>query len=136
MEAKMRKTVLNKTSLTKTIVTLAASAALCLTMLPSAASARGGHGGGGGGMGMHGGMGVHGGMGMRGGMSGGWRGNAVAFHSRGFSRDHDRFTFRHHGFRHFRDGIFVASYVDDDCYIARRVWTPYGWHWRRIWACG
>jgi hypothetical protein len=60
-------------------------------------------------------------------------GNGVAFRHRAFI--HDRFAFRHHRFRFF-PGFYAASYIDDDCYFARRVWTPWGWRWRRVWVCG
>ena len=119
----------------RTITTLIASGALCLTILSAPASARMGGG-------MHGGMGMHG-AGFGGGMSGGFRGAPVAFHTGGFGNGfafrhrgfiHDRFAFRHHRFRHF-PGFFVAS-IGDDCFVARRLWTPWGWRWRRVWACG
>jgi hypothetical protein len=122
----------------KMILTLVASAALCMTILPSPVSA------------MHGGMGMHGG-GFRGGMNAGFRSAPVGtFHARANFRDgfagrnnfafrhrvfiHNRFAF-HHRFRHFRHGFFVAS-IGDDCFVVRQVWTPWGWRWRRIWACG
>jgi hypothetical protein len=128
----------------KTILTLVASAALCMTILPSPVSAM--HGG-------HGGMGMHGGTagGFRGGMSAGYRSAPVgAFHAgpnfrNGLAvRNHfafrnrvfinNRFAF-HHRFRHFRHRFFVAS-IGDDCFVVRQVWTPWGWRWRRVWACG
>ena len=50
-----------------------------------------------------------------------------AFHNRFAFRHHHAFFFRHH--RHF------AFAFGDDCVVIRRVWTPWGWHWRRIWVC-
>ena len=65
----------------------------------------------------------------------------VAFHNRFVVRDRfvlrDRFAFRH--FLPFRHRfVFAASpfIVDDSCTIVRRVWTPWGWRWHRVWACG
>ena len=132
----------------RTIMTLVASAALCLTMLPGPVSARmggGGHGGG-----MHGGMGMHG-AGFGGGMRGGFHSAPVAFHPGHFGNNfasrhnnfafrhrgfiHDRFAFRHHRFRHFPHSFFVAA-IGDDCFVVRQMWTPWGWRWRRVWVCG
>ncbi len=43
---------------------------------------------------------------------------------------------RHHRFRHF---AFVAPFAGyaayDSCYVPRRVWTPWGWEWRRVYVC-
>src|SRR6266568_1399038 len=120
----------------RTIMTLVASAALCLTMLPSPVSARMGGG-------MHGGMAMHG-AGVGGGMRAGFGSAPVAFHTGHFGNSfafrhrafiHDRFAFRHHRFRHFPHSFFVAS-IGDDCFVARQVWTPWGWRWRRVWVCG
>jgi hypothetical protein len=124
------------------IIALAATALLCSLIATSAASARmgGGHFGG---MGGHpGGMGgFHGGMGgFRAAPMGGFRAGpafahrSVAFHHPGFA--HNRFFFRHHRFHRFASPFFFASVVDDGCFVARPVWTPWGWRWRRIWVCG
>ena len=53
---------------------------------------------------------------------------------------HNRFAFRHHHaffFRHHRHFAFIGApfAFGDDCVVVRRVWTPWGWHWRRIWVC-
>lgn len=55
-----------------------------------------------------------------------------AFHNRSAFRHHHAFFFRHH--RHF---AFIGApfAFGDDCVVIRRVWTPWGWHWRRIWVC-
>jgi hypothetical protein len=53
----------------------------------------------------------HGGHHWRGG--GFWRGPGIAF-----------------GF-----GLGAPYYAYGSCYQARRVWTPYGWRWRRTWVC-
>lgn len=124
------------------IIALAATALLCALLASTAASARGGggHGGMGGG---HGGMGM-GGMhgsfgGMRGGFSGvhgGFRGAAIGGFHRPFVGP-GRFAFRHHRFHRFHNGFFFAS-IDDSygCVAVSRVWTPWGWRWRRVWVCG
>src|SRR5579871_1886261 len=49
------------------------------------------------------------------------------------------FAFHHHH-RHFHGGVglfaFGGPYYDDyGCWRLRRVWTPWGWHWRRIYVC-
>jgi len=58
---------------------------------------------------------------------------------------HNRFVFRHHVAhrpffvrRHLRRHFaFVGGplVVSDSCVVVRRVSTPWGWHWRRIWVC-
>lgn len=54
---------------------------------------------------------------------------------------HNRFAFRHHHhaffFRHHRHFAFIGApfAFADNCVVVRRVWTPWGWHWRRIWVC-
>jgi len=119
-------------------IALAATALFFVAMTPNAASARmgggGGHMGGGGG---------HFGGGHVGGMGGGWHGNwgggrfvgHPGFGHRAFF-PRDRFFLRHR-FARFHDGFFFASYDDGyGCVIPRRVWTPWGWRWRRIWVCG
>ncbi len=107
------------------ITALAATALLCTLLASTAASARGGgHGGMGGG---HGGMG-----GGRGGLGvGGMHGFHRPFVGPG------RFAFRHHRFHRFHNGFFFAS-IDDGygCVTVSRVWTPWGWRWRRVWVCG
>jgi len=48
------------------------------------------------------------------------------------------------GHRHFRRGFgpgfglfaFGGGPWWDSCWRLRRVWTPWGWHWRRINVCG
>jgi hypothetical protein len=52
--------------------------------------------------------------------------------------------FRHHGFHRgfFGSGFgfygypYSAYYGYDGCYQVRRVPTPWGWRWRRVWVCG
>jgi len=44
----------------------------------------------------------------------------------------------HH--RHFRRGFGLFAFGGgpvwwDSCWRLRRVWTPWGWHWRRINVC-
>jgi len=109
-------------------IALAATALFCVAMTPNAASAR--MGGGGGHFG-----GGHFAGGHMGGWGGGFRGPAFGGfrHHAFFPRD--RFFFRHR-FHRF-PGFFVASFDDGyGCFIPRRVWTPWGWRWRRIWVCG
>ncbi len=120
------------------IALVAAVAAILATPVVAFAMKGGGHGGGG----MHmGGGGMHAGGGIR--SFGGFRGGHPAtFHRQAFVprhhvlfRRHAAFPrhhvfFRHH-LRHHR--FFVAGvglYGYDSCY--RRVWTPWGWRWRRI----
>jgi hypothetical protein len=75
---------------------------------------------------------------------GGFRGHfaPVAFHNRFVGHDRfmfrDRFAFRQHAFPFRRSFAFAASpfIVGDSCTIVRRVWTPWGWRWHRVWACG
>ncbi len=52
-------------------------------------------------------------------------------------RDRDDFRFRHHRFfrHHFFRHHFAFAAIDGGCFVVRRVWTPWGWHWRRIWVC-
>jgi hypothetical protein len=139
----------------KMIIALVATAMLGAAAIADTAAARGGgHGGMGGGHGggMHGGMGgMHGGWG--GGMrAGGWGGMRAASWGgpraamwgghRGFARSgfvHNRFAFRHHRFHRrfvFASVGFGYPYYNDYCFVGRRVWTPWGWTWRRIWVCG
>ena len=124
-------------------IALAATALFCVAMSPNVASARmgggGGHFGGGHFGGGHFGGGSFAGAHFSGGHVGAWGGGfrGPAFggfrHHAFFPRD--RFFFRHR-FRRF-PGFFVASSFDDyGCFIPRRVWTPWGWRWRRIWVCG
>jgi hypothetical protein len=47
---------------------------------------------------------------------------------------HDRFAFRHHFFP-FRHRFAFAT-VDGGCFAVRRVWSPWGWRWHRVWVCG
>ena len=46
---------------------------------------------------------------------------------------------RHHRFhRRFVFGVpfaFGAYAADDSCYSVRRVWTHWGWRWRRVYIC-
>jgi hypothetical protein len=131
----------------KMIIALAATAMLGAAAIANTAAARGGgHGGMGGG---HGG-GMHGGMGgMHGGWGGGmraasWGGPRAAMWGghRGFARSgfvHNRFAFRHHRFHRrfvFASVGFGYPYYNDYCFVGRRVWTPWGWTWRRVWVCG
>jgi hypothetical protein len=57
---------------------------------------------------------------------------------REFGRDRDRFD-RDRGFRTFAFGFpdysYDYGYYDDGCYQLRRVPTPFGWRWRRVWVC-
>jgi hypothetical protein len=64
----------------------------------------------------------------------------VAFHNRFAFRDrfafHNRLAF-HHRFLAFRHPFaFAAAVADDGCFRVHRVWTSWGWRWRRIWVCG
>ena len=113
----------------KTIIALAALAALATAFVPTGASAmRGGGGGGGHGGGFHGG-GFHG-------------GRFAAFHGRNLG---SHFAFRHRAafrnrfaFRHrvaFRNRFAFVGY-GNDCVVVRQVWTPWGSRWRRFWVCG
>jgi len=114
----------------KTLIALAAGAALGLILTPGAAFARGGHGG------MHGGM--HAGPSMHGGPA---MGSHFATRSAAFRfRDRDRdFRFDHRRFRH-RFALFAipGGYDYDDGYACdqpRLVRTPHGWRWRHVYAC-
>jgi hypothetical protein len=147
LRAKMKRNLSNEASMRrKMIIALAATAMLGAAAIADSAMARGGHGGGGG-HGGHGGMGgMHGGMrggmavGMRGGSWGGarvgaWGGSRAFAHNRFV---HNRFAFRHHRFHRSRF-LFAASFgypYYGDCFMVRRVWSPWGWTWRRIWVCG
>jgi len=94
--------------LRKLTIALAATAAIGLAFVATEASAKGmGHG-----PGMHG-PGMHGGHGFRG------------LHGRFFGPG-------------FGWGYYPSYAYGDDyaCYQARRVATPYGWRWRRVWICG
>ena len=47
----------------------------------------------------------------------------------------------HGGWRGPGWGYYGAPYVYGPgpyagCYRDARVWTPYGWRWRRVWVCG
>lgn len=56
---------------------------------------------------------------------------------------YDKHGHRHHHRRHFVGGPFFGFYGGyyndyayyDDCYQVRRVRTPYGWRWRRVYVC-
>jgi hypothetical protein len=56
-----------------------------------------------------------------------------AFHGRFVYRHHPIFV-RHHFRRQFAF-VGVPLVAGDSCVVVRRVWTPWGWHWRRIWVC-
>ncbi len=123
----------------KLVVTLAIIGVLSTGTATGARAVHGGmgmHGGHSGHMGMHGG---HMGMGMRAGHVGamhrGFVRHNFAFHRHHFF--HNRFAFRHHHrFFHDRFAFVGAGFAfDDECFVIRRVWTPWGWHWRRIWVC-
>jgi hypothetical protein len=90
------------TMLRKTLIALAATAALSMGVATDA-SARGMH--------MHGHVGGW----------GGWHGH----HHGGFFR----------GPRFFA-GPFLSYGYYDPCYRPVRVWTPWGWRFRRVWVCG
>lgn len=66
----------------------------------------------------------------------------ATFHNRFIFRDNDRFAFHHrfafahHRFFAFRHPFAFAAVGDNGCFRVRRVWTPWGWTWRRIWVCG
>ena len=59
------------------------------------------------------------------------------------SAQHWRGHFGHHfgfGGPRIALGFGAASYAYDcgygpGCYRVHRVWTPYGWHIRRVWVC-
>jgi hypothetical protein len=93
---------------------------------------------------------AHGGLGMHAGHSGMMRQGFVAHnfapHHSQFRRDfefrhdrffHDRFAFRHHHrFFHNRFAFVSSGFAfDDECFVVRRVRSPWGRHWRRIWVC-
>ncbi len=143
----------------KTIIALAALAAIGVIQMPAGALAAHVNGGGsmgashasGGSMGAarssvaaghaSGFQGRAGTQGARFGNSAAVRNNTVVNNRAGFNNrvrfaDHDRF--RHHHHRFFRNGFGFSSFAfagDDGCYAPRRVWTPWGWRWRRIWVC-
>jgi hypothetical protein len=108
--------------LRKTMIALAASAALALAVVPTGASARVGGAG-------HPGVGNvrigHAGIGHVGGWGrGGW--GRPGFTRFGFHR----FGFHRFGFR--RGPFFVGVYPHGTCW--RLVPGPLGWH--RVWVCG
>jgi len=47
--------------------------------------------------------------------------------------------FGHFHHRHFHGGVGLFAFGGpgywDSCWRLRRVWTPWGWHWRRINVC-
>jgi hypothetical protein len=90
----------------RAVLALASAAAL-----PTSALARGPHGGG---------LGGH--LGGFGGHVGGFGGHFGGhFGGRGFGPG-------------FGVGPFAYGYYGG-CSTLERVWTPYGWRWRRVWAC-
>ena len=104
----------------KTLMALAAAATLGAAALApgTAAAAHGFHGGG------H--AGFHGHFAPR-----------PVVHNRFVFRDrfgHRPFFVRHHVRHHFAY-VGVPLVASDSCVVVRRVWTPWGWHWRRIWVC-
>jgi hypothetical protein len=108
----------------KTVIALAAAAALTAGSTMTALAH--GHGGGGGG-GHGGGFGGH----MGGHMGGGW-GHAAFVHSGGGHAFHfqgNRVGFGHHHHRFVSNAFFGVGYpyyaYDDSC----RVWAPRGWRW-------
>jgi hypothetical protein len=124
------------TMIRKFVVSLAAIAALSSATATSALAVHGG-------MGMHSG---HVGMAMQHGHMGGIHHSGFvhqnfAFHHRPFLHHHrffhNRFVFRHHHrFFHNRFAFIGAGFAfDDECFVIRHVWTPWGWHWRRVWVC-
>jgi hypothetical protein len=133
--------------LRKTVLALAAVAAVGLAA-PTMALARGGgggggHGGGGGFGGGHG--GGFGGGGFHGGMAGGFGGHVGGFHG-GFAGGYGHGF--HHGFGHrFGGGGFYPygyydNYAYDDdydngsCYVVqRRVHTAHGWRVQPVQIC-
>jgi hypothetical protein len=130
------------------VIGLATIAAIGIASVPMNASARGGGGGGhGGGAGSHGGGGgFHGGgAAFHSGMAtgGGFAGNRFAampgrtgfsgMSGRGF---HNRHHFRNFAFFGIGGPYAYADYSYDDCYNLVRVWTHYGWRWRRVYVCG
>jgi hypothetical protein len=52
----------------------------------------------------------------------------------GWGHVHHNFAFHN---RHHRRFAFIGApfAFGDECVVVRRVWTPWGWHWRRIWVC-
>jgi hypothetical protein len=100
----------------KTLIALAAAASLgAVALTPGTAAAahgfhRGGH------------AGFHGHLAPR-----------PAFHNR-FAFRHRPVFVRHHVRRHFAF-VGVPLVASDSCVVVRRVWTPWGWHWKRIWVC-
>lgn len=125
----------------KSLMAVAAAAAVVLA-IPTDASARGGHGGGfrGGGGGFHGGFG-----GFRGGY-GGYRGGGfrgaglgalgvgigLGLYGGGYGYG-GGYPYGYGGYGYPR----YTSYYDGGCYIVRqRVWTPYGWRRRPVQVCG
>ena len=54
-----------------------------------------------------------------------------------FDRDHDRDRDRRFRFRFFPTFAFNTyyDYPDYNCWDLRRVHTPFGWRWHRVWVC-
>lgn len=54
-------------------------------------------------------------------------------------RNHDHDGHGHPGVFAFGGPVYYDYYDDyydnDDCYQPRRVATPYGWRWQRVWVC-
>jgi hypothetical protein len=147
----------------KGVMAIAAAIALGAATLTTGAMAQHGGHGGGGGMGGHGGGGGGaafsggghmggGGGGMMGGRGGGsftgrggsfngnfaarggsFSGRSGAFAGRNFAFHDGRFR----GRRGFGFGFWGGPYwaYAGDCWRLRRVWTPWGWHWRRVNVC-
>lgn len=124
----------------KTIIALAALAAIGVIQMPAGALAAHANGGSVAASHPSGFQGRAGTQGTRFGNNFATRNNAVVNNRAGFNNhvrfaDHDRFRHRH---RFFRNRFGFSSFAfagDDGCYAPRRVWTPWGWRWRRIWVC-
>ena len=142
----------------KTIVVLAASVAMALAVAGDALAQRGSMGGGGGGGGGGGSGGGSFGGGGGGGYRGGGGGAAISAPSAGVRGPSAGGTFRgpgvagttrysggnwsgrHHRHHHHRGFVgapyFYGAYAAyDACYQSRRVLTPWGWQWQRVYVC-
>jgi hypothetical protein len=68
-------------------------------------------------------------------MRGHWGHSGVVHHNVGFHHAHF-FHHRHPFFFRHRFAVVGAPFAfAGDCFVIRRVCTPWGWHWRRIWVC-
>jgi hypothetical protein len=106
--------------LRKALIALVAAAAMGVAFIPTESSAAGRGGGGG----FHGG-GFHGGFAGRGFAGRGFRGGFFPGVAVGYGLGY-------YGGPYY---AYDPYYGGDGCWHVRRMWTPYGWRWRRHYVC-